>query len=401
MMLGQPATGEDFCGRRQELDDLWRYLENEHIRFPGVRRLGKTSILKRLQEQAAEQGVLARWLDVSHIHSAESFVLALEQAYPPPALRKFANDQAQSIAGWFSRLRRIDASLPEIIGGGGLGIELGDGPMPDWLVAGEVLRQRLQPQPLLILLDEFPVMLQTLLDTRPAEAQQLLAWLRIWRQTGGPCRFVFTGSIGLQSLLERHHLADKMNDCYDYPLGAFRPTEARAMWQKFTQQAGSSASDEVIENALTRLGWLSPYFLCLLLDETLRAARERQQENPTPADRDMLILSDVHDAYEKLLANRSRFYHWELRLKTTLPASELALCQDLLKHVSRHADGLTLRQLHSRLSKHEADAERRTQRLQDLLVRLSDEGYLSPPSASQRVQFLSFPLRDWWSRNHV
>lgn len=123
MMLGQPATGEDFCGRRQELDDLWRYLENEHIRFPGVRRLGKTSILKRLQEQAAEQGVLARWLDVSHIHSAESFVLALEQAYPPPALRKFANDQAQSIAGWFSRLRRIDASLPEIIGGGGLGIE--------------------------------------------------------------------------------------------------------------------------------------------------------------------------------------------------------------------------------------------------------------------------------------
>lgn len=84
MMLGQPATGEDFCGRRQELDDLWRYLENEHIRFPGVRRLGKTSILKRLQEQAAEQGVLARWLDVSHIHSAESFVLALEQAYPIP-----------------------------------------------------------------------------------------------------------------------------------------------------------------------------------------------------------------------------------------------------------------------------------------------------------------------------
>lgn len=401
MMLGQPATGEDFCGRRQELDDLWRYLENEHIRFPGVRRLGKTSILKRLQEQAAEQGVLARWLDVSHIHSAKDFVQALEQAYPEHALRKFANDQAQSIAGWFSRLRRIDASLPEIIGGGGLGIELGDGPMPDWLVAGEVLRQRLQPQPLLILLDEFPVMLQTLLDTRPADAQQLLAWLRIWRQTGGLCRFVFTGSIGLQSLLERHHLADKMNDCYDYPLGAFRPTEARAMWQKFTQQAGSSASDEVIENALTRLGWLSPYFLCLLLDETLRAARERQQENPTPADRDMLILSDVHDAYEKLLANRSRFYHWELRLKTTLPASELALCQDLLKHVSRHADGLTLRQLHSRLSKHEADAERRTQRLQDLLVRLSDEGYLSPPSASQRVQFLSFPLRDWWSRNHV
>ena len=152
--------------------------------------------------------------------------------------------------------------------------------MPDWLVAGEVLRQRLQPQPLLILLDEFPVMLQTLLDTRPADAQQLLAWLRIWRQTGGPCRFVFTGSIGLQSLLERHHLADKMNDCYDYPLGAFRPTEARAMWQKFTQQAGSSASDEVIENALTRLGWLSPYFCACCW--TKPCARRANASKKTP-----------------------------------------------------------------------------------------------------------------------
>ena len=136
---------------------------------------------------------------------------------------KFANDQAQSIAGWFSRLRRIDASLPEIIGGGGLGIELGDGPMPDWLVAGEVLRQRLQPQPLLILLDEFPVMLQTLLDTRPADAQQLLAWLRIWRQTGGPCRFVFTGSIGLQSLLERHPPGRQDERLLRLPAGCFSP----------------------------------------------------------------------------------------------------------------------------------------------------------------------------------
>jgi predicted AAA+ superfamily ATPase len=35
-------------------------LENEHIRFPGVRRLGKTSILKRLQEPRPHHGALQR-----------------------------------------------------------------------------------------------------------------------------------------------------------------------------------------------------------------------------------------------------------------------------------------------------------------------------------------------------
>ena len=173
------------------------------------------------------------------------------------------------------------------------------------------------------------------------------------------------------------------------PAGAFARLK-RGPWQKFTQQAGSSASDEVIENALTRLGWLSPYFCACCWTKPCAAARERQQENPTPADRDMLILSDVHDAYEKLLANRSRFYHWELRLKPHYPPANWHCARTCSNTFHATPTALTLRQLHSRLSKHEADAERRTQRLQDLLVRLSDEGYLSPPSASQRVQFLSF-----------
>ena len=98
---------------------------------------------------------------------------------------------------------------------------------------------------------------------------------------------------------------------------------------------------------------------------------------------------------------RSRFHHWEKRLKDALPPADLGFCLALLTQLSRHADGLTLRQLSSRLSKHEGDPEVRAQRLQDLLVRLSDEGYTSVPDAGQRVQFLSFPLRDWWHRNHV
>ncbi len=234
MKLGNPATGEDFFGRTQELCDLWRYLETEHIRFPGVRRLGKTSILRRLEAEAAEHGLLAKWLDVSNINTAKGFVTLL------------------------------DCEFPE------------------------------------------------------------------------------------------------------------------------------------------QVGWLSPYFLCLLLDECIRAARERRQECPSDATSEArLEIEDVDDAYEKLLAERSRFHHWEKRLKGTLMPNDQDFCLSLLTYLSRFPEGLTLNQLRSRLAKREPDPDLRAQRLQDLLVRLTDEGYTSTPDGNRRIQFLSFPLRDWWNRNHV
>ncbi len=404
MKLGTPATGDDFIGRERELGELWRYLEGDHIRFPGVRRLGKTSILKRLCEQAEGHGVLASWLDVSNVSSAAQFVKRLDEAFPSGKVTEFLASCGERAGSWLARLRTINVTLPEALGGG-LALELGEGQTPDWQAQAAELQARLWSQPLLILLDEFPVMLQNILSSNPQEARQLLAWLRIWRQSQGACRFVFTGSIGLQSLLERHGLADRMNDCHDYPLGPFRQSEATTLWRTFARTADEhwAVSDAVIAHALARVGWLSPYFLCLLLDESMKAARERLQEYaPAQAAESAAIeIADVDSAYEQLLAMRSRFQHWEHRLRDALPAADLAFCMHLLKQLARVPEGLTMRQLSSRLTRYEADPDLRAQRLQDLLVRLTDEGYTSSPDAGARIQFLSVPLRDWWSRNHV
>jgi hypothetical protein len=405
MKLGNPATGEDFFGRTQELGDLWRYLETDHICFPGVRRLGKTSILRRLEFEAPGYGLLAKWLDVSNINSAKEFVALLDREFPEHAIKRFVSEKAQQIGGWFKRIRKIDATLPDEVGGVGFGIEFGGDAAPEWQTAANTLHSRLHDQPLLKLLDEFPVMLKKLIQQNRQEAEQILAWLRIWRQSQGNCRFVFTGSIGLQSLLEQHGLGQTMNDCYPYPLGPYKLAEAHGLWRHFALNADEApweVAEPVIAHALRRVGWLSPYFLCLLLDESMRAARERRQESPADATSEARIeIEDVDDAYEKLLAERSRFHHWEKRLKDALAPGDQDFCLSLLTHLSRQPDGLTLRQLSSRLARRELDPDRRAERLQDLLVRLADEGYTCPPDGNRRVQFLSFPLRDWWNRNHV
>jgi uncharacterized protein len=405
MKLGSPATGDDFFGRTQELKELWCYLEKEHIRFPGVRRLGKTSILQRLEEDAAEHGLMAKWLDVSSIDSAQGMVTLLDQAFPEKSISRFVSDKAQQVRRWLNIVRKVDFKLPEEAGGGGFGFELAESAAPEWQMAANILHSRLRNRPLLILLDEFPVMLEKLVQRNRQEAEQLLAWLRIWRQSHGVCRFVFTGSIGLQSLLERHSLGETMNDCHSYPLGPYKASEARGLWRSFAPMYDEIAwrvDDSVIDYALNRVGWLSPYFLCLLLDESIRVARTRRQEFPAEAtDEARIEIEDVDDAYENLLAERSRFHHWEKRLKDVLSPDDFSFCVALLTLISRSSDGLSLSQLSSRLAKRDPDPDRRAQRLQDLLVRLTDEGYTSTPDSNSRIQFLSFPLRDWWSRNHV
>lgn len=397
MKLGSPASGDDFRGRQKELQELWRLIEGDHLTLPGARRLGKTSILQRLVDQSAHNGVYARWIDISAIQSPADLMKRLDQQFPETGIAAFLKTQAVKTTSWLARIKKVELQAPEWMGGGGAGIDIQAADAPGWATAAQALQQRLQTQPLLILLDEFPVMLQSLLAQDRTQAERLLKVLRIWRQTGH-WRFVFTGSIGLATLLERHGLAVHMNDCYEYRLSPFSPRDASEAWQHFSATRGWTSPDEVTQYALQRLGWASPFYLNLLLDETLRAADIRAEE--TAPTQQTLLPCDVDAAYDNLLATRSRFHHWEKRLRDALQEPELGVCLNLLNHLAKKDDGLTLAQLSQRLSKQMHDADARKLMLTNLLARLSDEGYLSPPDAKGKVQFLSFLLRDWWQRNH-
>ena len=165
-----------------------------------------------------------------------------------------------------------------------------------------------------------------------------------------------------------------------------------------------SMSDAAANHLCERVGWLSPYYLCLLLDQTMQAARDRLDETPSTssvAPQKELVDADVDNAYERLLSARSRFIHWEERIKRDLAGLDLAFTLFVLTALSKRSDGLTLRQLSARIAKLEPDADLRVARLQGIAIKLQEEGYIGPPDATGRVTFLSFLLRDYWGRNHV
>lgn len=402
MKLGAIATGDDFYDRKTECADLWRYLESEHIVASGPRRLGKSSIVNQLIVEARLQGLLAQHVDVQGIEGAQAFIDQMSGHFPDESIKGYLKTIRQIPSKWLSRVKKIEFKGPEGLGGA---IELQAVASQSWHASAMALQARLADVPALIFIDEFSVFLQKLLEANSNEAEALLAWLRAWRvKPGIACRFLFTGSIGLNALLEKYNLSAQFNDCYEYPIGPFKPKTAREMITEFASRADWQIDTAATSYLCDRIGWLSPFYLCLLLDETMKAARDRLDETMTNLETvavKELRNEDIDAAYERLLSGRSRFKHWEERLERDLNAADLLFVKLMLTALAKSKAGLTQKQLQARLAKLEPHPDIRLERQANLLIKLQEEGYTAPPDETGRIQFLSFLLRDFWARNHV
>jgi len=401
MKLGGIASGDDFYDRKSECAALTRYLEKDHVVASGPRRLGKSSIVNRLREEATAKGILVAHVDVQGIEGAQAFVDELERHFPDASIKGYLNSMSAAAKAWLPAIKNVTTTLP---GGGGMAIELQQSATYSWYKAAAAIQARLTPAPVLIFIDEFSVFLQKLLVSNRPEAEALLAWLRAWRVTPDiACRFLFTGSIGLYSLLERYGLSAQINDCFEHPIGPFKASSAQEMLACFAQRKDWAIDDAMTAKICEKIGWLSPFYLCLILDQTIQAASDRLDETLEGAATPPKVLTeqDLGNAYERLLSSRSRFVHWEQRLQRDLTASDFAFATLILSAVAKNPDGLTKAKLQARMAKLEPDPDQRAIRLQNLLQRLQDEGYLSLPDATGTVRFLSFLLRDYWKRNHV
>ena len=79
--------------------------------------------------------------------------------------------------------------------------------------------------------------------------------------------------------------------------------------------------------------------------------------------------------------------------------SELGFALTCLGAIAKSKQGLTRPQLLNRLQGREPDPDRRAHRLDTVLLKLEEDGYLD--YQGKRLGFPSFLLRDYWRRNHA
>lgn len=388
-VTGKPVQHDNFFDREREIQKLWHHLANDDVLLLAPRRVGKTSVMYRLREQAPSQNVVASYLSVADADSELGFVRQLYEAIVAiePAKHRVEKLADGGFGQFFRRIKKVGVL--------GVSVELSDTVADQWRKVGEALVGALADteQRALLLVDELPVFVLALArhDPSGARAADFLTWLRKLREapsTTERVRWVLAGSIGLDTVARRLRISKTIGDLYVYnELGPFTRENALSFLEALAQTYVLPLPDDVKHRICDRIEWLLPYHLQLLFSEL----RDHCGDHRCP-----VTVEVVDEVYEKILSKRPHFDHWEQRLHEELGEPDARHAIDLLNAAARDQSGASITTLQAVLGKHVRDPEERDEKLTYLLDVLRGDGYLT--SSEDRLCFCSPLLRDYWVR---
>ncbi|MCA9035370.1 MAG: hypothetical protein KDA91_09575, partial [Planctomycetaceae bacterium] len=289
-------------------------------------------------------------------------------------------------------IRRVD---------GGLNMELSDAAEVQGTSLGreiESLFRRIEAQSddsvVIIIVDELPELLLTLSRDSGGDhrAEQFLHWLRRMRQTYRKrIRWMFLGSIGLDTFTDQRGIRKTINDLVTRSVGAYSPEVADRFLEKLGRSNHLLLTPEVRKEILAKVGWPLPYHLQLIFHALVQLNLSAE-----------VTAADVQKALEELLqpGGYGYFDTWRQRLKEQFSQADANAARIILKLLCQHPQGLGRQRLFDELmSQTQADPGETEERLSDLLMILCRDGYLM--TNVDRYTFRSFLLREYWYRREV
>jgi len=392
--VGSPVTGDDFFGRQQELRQCWLHLEGDHILLLAPRRVGKTSLMLRLQDHAGSHGFEACYMSGADVEDEAAFVRRLYES-------------VARLPGWTSIGRRLaDGPAGKLLGriqklgAAGFSLELGPAAKAEWANLGERLAEAVCQHDgrCLLLIDEVPVFVLSLLHQDPTgeRARRFLIWLRGLRQRpdgDGAVRWLLAGSIGLDTVAARLNLGDTINDLRIFPLGAFSPKAADELLVELSTRYELALPEEVRSYIVERVGWPIPYYLQLVFAELREGCDSREAAT----------VERVDGVFEDLLkpARKGYFDYWRQRLEPELGKPDAGHALALLNVIAADETGASRASLSQCLLSRVQSAEERAEKLRYLLDVLEGDGYVVEDRRAKRFRFRSPLLREFWLRRVV
>jgi hypothetical protein len=388
-LVGPPVSGGNFYDREPEQGQIWRRLDTDHLLLLAPRRVGKTSLMRKLGETAEQHGFQATYTSAAGVESELAFVEKVYGAVArldrgKRALRRITKGP---LGRFVKRIRKV-AVL-------GTSVEFDAEAEMHWARLGQGLTEALNELEggWLLMVDELPVFVLSLLrkDAKGARARRFLTWFRQVRQTSdvdSRVRWLLAGSIGLDTVAARLNLGDTINDLHLVSLGAF----PRAVADSFLAALGANynlgLSAELRNEVVDRLGWPIPFYLQLVFSE-LRDVCDPGVE-VTRAH-----LDQVFDGLASP-AKKAYFDYWRQRLNEELGRPDSGRAIALLNAVALAGGGTSRVTLYQVLGEHITDPDEREERLRYLLDVLMGDGYLV--ESPDGFHFRSALLKDFWRR---
>ncbi len=390
--IGPPVSGENYFARPDIEELLRRKLGRGNVSFMAARRTGKTSLLRRLVDEAPD--------------TTPHFLINLEKCTTP---EHWLAEMVAPVLGergrWGRALDRCREPLRKIEGLEFPGIGKVRFRGTDWRDASATFLDTLiaHAQPVVFLLDEFPILVDEMARQDVDRCRAMLRWFREWQQRtfDAGIRFLVTGSIGLDGVVKRYGLWDAVNQLERAELPPLEPEQGIAFLLRLSSDNGVALDEPRARVILDLVGAPWPYFLQIFVAQL-------RDHAPDP-DR-----ADLERIYQERMIGAGRDQHvdhmWE-RLRRVFEPSEERLAKDVLKVVARADEGLTRRALEATARR--AVEDRGTDFDEELwrfvFQVLEHDGYLAAvpvavPGGGDgpvRFRFFSNLLRDCWRRHYA
>ena len=300
-ITGDAATGDKFFKRERIVEQFWREVrKGNHILFVAPRRVGKTSVMKDIEENPID-GYRCIYQNIESVNSKNGFYKRLFELF-----LQCVNRSAKAkglVAKWVKKFNISEITLT--------GIKIGKSDI-DYK---EELRQLIAElndvdEHIVIFLDEFAEVINTLAKKDlQNDAIDILHTLREMRSDANcnKLTLVFAGSIGLEYVVKSIERPKLINDLFRITTIPLTKEEGLLLINQLTKDATINFSEEVSVYLLEKLNHLLPYYIQLMIEEIDVIAKK---------DNAPEITKEVIDAaFDNVIKNNKNFDDWLERLK--------------------------------------------------------------------------------------
>lgn len=391
------VDGDRFFDRETELEALRERVENgTHTLLTAQRRMGKTSLVRELLRQLAEEGDFETiFVDLEAASGPEDAVaeIAVQSKKVRGAWQAIKSGFANSLQGVIQHIDEVGVSEARVKLRAGVN-------RGDWQYKGDLVLQALAAtrNPVVLAIDELPILVSRLLKgsdgkitpERTQATAEFLSWLRKNGQAhSGRLCLILSGSVGLHPVLQQVGMTAQANIYAAFDLRPWNRQTATNCLAQLAETYSLSLSRDASTEMCRRLRCLVPHHVQQFFDHLHEHLRRRGRHTAS--------LEDVTHVYEKELLGvrgQTELDHYESRLKVPLGPEAYKAALELLTEAATN-DGRLSRDAVARYNANYAP----TVSIRHVLHVLEHDGYLEPLAGGHR--FVSGLIEDWWRARHA
>lgn len=390
---GVPEPDELF-GREHLVKCVWDLLAGNNIYLVAPRRFGKTGVMAHILKRPRE-GYLPVYLDVEDVHDPDQFAAELIAALlEHEKLRSYLS----AVKGLPSGLTDFLAAHVQKVRTDYFEVELKDFIRDKWKETAKalILEMEKAKDTLIFIIDEFPQFIDNIERKHGADgARAFLEWFRSLRMKQKDrlrrFRFILGGSTGIDIILRRLEVSDKLNDCFRVPVEAISKEAAATMLTGLAERYKLTFTPEAFAHSFELISPPVPYFLHLLVSQLILEEKLRAKA---------LSPQDIDNVYQRRLLGptcRAYFEHYRQRLRRYGAVREraaVAILQDIAQAPTGRVSQSGLYDTYRRArGKAVSGLE-----FDEIMADLESDWYVVLDPPTNEYYYLLSTMRDWWKR---